>query len=277
MGYEANCNVSVSSDIVVGNSRAAMIMHEVMGADYEGVGAAGVLVRIKDNSTSPEVMIDSIDLSLTEDVEGKYGVWLNVPPTDGLVTVTVTAREGAEEVEFRLVGSPLVFDADNYNTRQVVSVTAIGDKQYSIVPRQAMLDHRVEARFGSNYYLAEAASVQVTVENNSTNEPKPNRILLSTNIVGPVDEGTGGLAGGINLVMTATFPDGISLDQDTMVTFGFLQDDTDAEGIGALGVLNPDGLRAATSPGDFVLPEDTGSSLRLFRQVICPYGERKYS
>ena len=111
-----------------------------------------------------------------------------------------------------------------------------------------MLDHAVEARFGSNYSDVLADSVDVTVDNNDALEPKPETIVLSLDLT-EILEGTTGT----DLMVTARWDGRIALDEDTEVDLEILDasdiEDSDPR---LAGVINREDLPLATS-NDFRL------------------------
>ncbi len=103
-----------------GNNDTVTVTHTATGAEYEAVTGT-VVVTIVDNDV-PGVFISPTALAVPEGGENTYTVRLDTQPT-GTVAVTVGGLSG----EVGVIGSPLTFTMDTWNTAQTVTVTAAQD------------------------------------------------------------------------------------------------------------------------------------------------------
>jgi len=151
------------------NSEAdtATVSHEVAGADYGEVEAAGVEVAVRDDE-SAGVDIEPLALTIEEGAgTGTYTVRLDSEPAGG--DVTVTPGIGGDGVA--TVSGALTFNAGNWSTHQTVTLTGVEDDNTE--DDTATVSHEVT---GADYGEVTTAVVAVTVTDNDT---------LSAPVTGP--------------------------------------------------------------------------------------------
>ena len=160
----------------------ATITHTVAGADYGSVPAADVTVTVTDDDR-PGVTISETNVGITEGASGFYTVALATVPSVGEVTVT----PGSADAGAVSVTAALVFDADNWNRLQTVTVGGVMDDD--TVNESVVIANLVTVSdSSSDYDTVTAAGVTVTVTDNDTPAPAPttpataedavNRIIL---------------------------------------------------------------------------------------------------
>ena len=157
----------------------ASITHSVVGAEYDGVLAAGVRVTVRDD-TMPGVVISSATLQIAETESGEYGVTLTAPPSPDL-TVTPMSSDSTTAA----VSAALTFTSGNWNTEQRVTVTAIDDAD-AVADDEVTITHAV-AGGGAPYADITAADVRVTVTDDETAEV---RLSVSALSIGEGEDGT---------------------------------------------------------------------------------------
>ena len=135
------------------------IMHTASGGDYEGVTAADVEVAITEDDT-PGATVSETALTITEGGSQSYTVVLDTEPAAD-VTVVVTVPKDAEVA---VDETTLTFTADNWNTPQTVTVTAMQDDD-AITDEPVTLTHTVT---GGDYEGVTAAGVVVTITEDDT-------------------------------------------------------------------------------------------------------------
>ena len=108
------------------------LTHAATGADYGGVTAADVTVRVLDDD-SPSFTTSTTMLEVTEGTSSSYTVQLVTAPVGGDVTITITAPSNSSEIRLAdAVGDPvaelqLTFTSGNFNQAQTVTVLAEAD------------------------------------------------------------------------------------------------------------------------------------------------------
>ena len=126
--------------------------------DYNGVGVAGVALRVVDDDEGQVfVRIDPNRLTIEEGESGSYTVVLGTQPT-AEVTIGVEVPRGS-----RLRAEPflLTFTTENWNTPQTVTVTALEDPDQEDPPPHIM-SHRSLSR-DREYSSAPTEWSQITV------------------------------------------------------------------------------------------------------------------
>ena len=153
-------------DNAIANS--TRITHAVSGADYAGVtaGADDVAVTVNDNDSVGVTVTATDPIVVNEDAFGSYTVVLTSAPSVGEVTVTPSSGDdGAVSVT-----GALVFDANNWNMPQPVSVGGVADDD--AVDETVVVSHAVTVSDGSSDYMdatvTPAGDVTVTVTDNDT-------------------------------------------------------------------------------------------------------------
>ena len=143
-----------------GSDDTATISHAVSGADYAGIDADSVTVRVTDDDPRG-VMISTATVGMTEGESAFYGVVLLAAPSGGDVTVTPVS----DVIATATVSGALVFTGGNWNRAQTVTVTGVEDANG--VTDTANITHTVAgADYGSNGI--NAATVAATVNDNDT-------------------------------------------------------------------------------------------------------------
>ena len=161
-----------------GNDDTATISHAVSGADYAGINADSVTVRVTDDDPRG-VMISTATVGMTEGESAFYGVVLIAAPSGGDVTVTPVSDVTATAT----VSGALVFTGGNWNRAQTVTVTGVEDANG--VTDTANITHTVAgADYGSNGI--NAATVAATVNDNDT----PG-VMISTDSLTVAEGGNG--------------------------------------------------------------------------------------
>ena len=191
--------VSARQDTDAAND-AAVIIHRVSGADYNGVSEALMNVTVDDDDTRA-VTLSETALNLVEGGSRTYTVVLDTEPA-GTVTVT-PVRSGDADVT---VSAPLSFIVHNWNTPQRVTVMAGEDADAA--DDAAVISHTVSGA-DVDYNGVSAPSVDVTVDDN---EMASTGVTLS---VSPDEVGEG--AGATTVTVTARLNGG-TRGSDTAVT-----------------------------------------------------------
>ena len=109
----------------------------ITGGDYEGVAAADGEVTVTEDDT-PGVTISVTALELAEGDAQNYTVVLDTEPAAG-VTVAIQVPNNAD---IALQQTALTFTADNWNTPQTVTVTALHDDD-AVDDEPVVLTHTV--------------------------------------------------------------------------------------------------------------------------------------
>ena len=119
--------VQLVSVMAVGDDDAAddevTLVHEAAGGEYEGASES-LVVTVTDDESAAVVLSRSVLTVGEGDTGGEsYGVSLShVPSVE--VTVSISGHAGSD---VRLSSSSLTFTADDWDTVQLVSVSAVGD------------------------------------------------------------------------------------------------------------------------------------------------------
>ena len=178
--------VTALDNDVVGDG-AVTISHTVSGGDYDSVTAGDVAVTVSDDD-SAGVTIPAT-LTVTENETETYEVVLTSEPTG---PVTVTPESGDSDVA--TVSGALTFTADNWDTAQEVTVTALDN---DVVGDGAVtISHTVS---GGDYDSVTAGDVAVTVSDDDSagvtipatltvteNETETYEVVLTSEPTGPV-------------------------------------------------------------------------------------------
>ena len=141
------------------------ITHTVTGADYADVTVTAdpVTVTVTDDDTRG-VTFTPDELPVGEGTTGAYTVELDTPPS-GTVRVTPSVNGGDHGVSIPTPSGALVFDSNNWNTAQTVSVFAAEDDA-DFANETATISHTVIGYTG----VTSADDVVVTVTDNDTDE-----------------------------------------------------------------------------------------------------------
>ena len=135
------------------------LIHAVSGGDYEDAAVADVVVTIADDDTAG-VSISITELEVQEGDDGSYTVVLDTEPTAD-VTVTIQVPDNADiEVD----PLALIFTAEDWNTPQTVTVTAMQDDD-AVDDEPVILTHTVT---GGDYEDTIVAEVEVTITEDDT-------------------------------------------------------------------------------------------------------------
>ena len=137
----------------------AVLEHTIRGGDYEGVTAAEVEVTITEDDTAG-VTLSTDALELPEGDSQSYTVVLDTEPAAD-VTVAIQVSDNAD---IAVDQTALTFTADNWNTPQMVSVTAAHDDD-AVADEPVLLTHAVS---GGDYESLTAASVEVAIIEDDT-------------------------------------------------------------------------------------------------------------
>ena len=100
----------------------AVLRHNALGAGYDGVRSADVMIRISDDDTAG-VVVSRTSLEIAEGEKGAYTVVLTSEPAD---TVTVTVG-GTANTDLTLSTPSLTFTASDWDVKQTVTVSASQD------------------------------------------------------------------------------------------------------------------------------------------------------
>ena len=111
---------------------------------------------------TPGVTLSTDALELPEGDSQSYTVVLDTEPTAD-VTVVVAVPENAEVA---VDETTLTFTADNWNTPQIIEVTAAHDDD-AVADEPAVLEHTIR---GGDYEDVTAAEVEVTITEDDTAE-----------------------------------------------------------------------------------------------------------
>ena len=135
------------------------LTHAVSGGDYEDVTAADVEVTIiEDDTTGVTISITALEIS--EGDTGRYTLVLDTEPTAD-VTVEIQVPE---DTDIAVDKTALTFTADNWNTPQTITVTAVQDDD-AVTDDPVTLTHIVS---GGDYEDVAAAGVEVTITEDDT-------------------------------------------------------------------------------------------------------------
>ena len=140
------------------------ITHTAGGADYDAAVAAGVTVTISDNDRVG-VTVSRTALTVREGEFGGYIVALTSAPSVGEVTVTPSSGDGDVVT---VTTAALVFDTNNWNMPQTVSVQGVADDD-AVADSPVVITNAVTVSdASSDYNGATAAGVTVTVNETGT-------------------------------------------------------------------------------------------------------------
>ena len=173
------------------------------GGEYQDV-IASVQVNVDDDETAA-LTVSVSSLSLVEGgATGEFTVALTSPPTS-----TVSVRVESSDTEAVTVSpSPLTFTADDWNTAQTVTVTAVHD------PDAVDESVTVGLRAGSGEYEGITGSVAVSVDDDDTTG-----LELSTTTVSVTEGGaTGSFTVALSTQPTAEVTVSLRSDDTTSVT-----------------------------------------------------------
>ena len=123
-------------------------------------GVTGATVTITDDDTAG-VSIEPTELTVTEGGSDAYTVVLDTQPT-GEVTVTISGHDGTD---VSVAPATLTFTADNWETPQTVTVSAVLDDD-AVVDDAVTLRHAVSG--AEEYQTVTADSVVVTITEDDT-------------------------------------------------------------------------------------------------------------
>ena len=167
---EQPVTVTVAADDDAVTDAAVTLTHTVSGADYQGVTAAAVTVRIRETGTA-SVTVSESTLTIQEGSSDDYTVVLTSQPT---ATVTVTVEGASGDV--RVNGSSrasLAFTTKNWNTEQMVTVSVLHDDDAQDDVTQddpVILKHRVRGGDYSGLYPSDSTVLDVTVTTTDDDE-----------------------------------------------------------------------------------------------------------
>ena len=237
-----------------------------------GVAApADVTLTVRDDDvravrvSKSTVTVREADDAVTADVaehEATYTVVLDSEPTGG--TVTVNVASGAAGTATVLPAS-LEFDATDWSTAQVMTVTGVDDDVDNAGDRRAAtITHTVSAG-GTDYATETASPVSVTV---TDDDGPPTGITLSVD----VDSVAEGATSAATVTVTATVAGGSAFDAARTVTVSVGQSaDTATEGtdyaqVADFDITIPKGAKSATgsfdlTPADDDVDEGTGETV----------------
>jgi len=187
------------------------VSHMVSGANYGTVTAASVTVTVTDNDI-PSVIVSAMTLTVNEGAERTYTVQLGTEPSGEVVI-----RPGSGDNDVATVSAALTFNAGNWSTAQMVTVT--GAQDADAVDDTVTVSHEVS---GAAEYAAlsgtDTADVTVTVTDDESAVVTIEPLALTVD----EDDGTGVYtvvltsepADGDDVVVTPTSAD----DQVAMVS-----------------------------------------------------------
>ena len=156
-------NAAEDDDAVV--DATVTITHAVAGADYTGETAADVTVTITEND-SVGITVTETTLTVDEGEFGSYTVVLTAAPSAG--NVTVMPNSGDVSVVIVTTTAALVFDTNNWNMPQTVSVQGVADDD-AVADVAVTISNAVTVSDGSSDYNGENANdVTVTVNETGT-------------------------------------------------------------------------------------------------------------
>ena len=133
------------------------VSNAVSGGDYGSVTAGDITVNVTDNDT-PGVAVSPTSLTVAEGATDTYTVQLNSLPS-AQVTVVITTSN----TEVTASESTLTFTTSNWNTAQIVTVTAAQDADAA--NDTATLTHNPG---GGDYTSVDDATLTVTVTDDDT-------------------------------------------------------------------------------------------------------------
>ena len=154
---------AVEDDDAVADGEVTLT-HTASGGDYGSVAAKNITVTITENDTAG-LTVDSASLTVTEGGAKDYTVRLDSEPTaDVTVAITGHARTDLTLSGATLTNDVLTFTADNWNTAQTVTVTAVEDDD-AVADGEVTLTHTAS---GGGYGSVAAKTVTVTITENDT-------------------------------------------------------------------------------------------------------------
>ena len=237
-----------------------------------GVAApADVTLTVRDDDvravrvSKSTVTVREADDAVTADVaehEATYTVVLDSEPTGGTVTVNVASGAAGTAT---VSPASLEFDATDWSTAQVVTVTGVDDDVDNAGDRRAAtITHTVSAG-GTDYATETASPVSVTV---TDDDGPPTGITLSVD----VDSVAEGATSAATVTVTATVAGGSAFDAARTVTVSVGQSaDTATEGtdyaqVADFDITIPKGAKSATgsfdlTPADDDVDEGTGETV----------------
>ena len=120
--------VTAAADSDMVDEDPVTLTHSASGGDYASVTAPGLTVRVEDNDISgATVQPDRVTIDEGDTVEDSYSFVLTGEPT-GTVTVTVGGTVGTDVTADP---STLTFTTSNWNTAQMVTLTAANDSDHA--------------------------------------------------------------------------------------------------------------------------------------------------
>ncbi len=176
------------------DKRTTSITHTVSasGTDYEDETASSVSIEVTDDDTrsitvsAATLRMDEKDDANTQNAaenEATYTVVLTSEPTG---TVTVGVSSGATTVA-TVSPSSLVFDADDWDTKQTVTVTAVDDAiDNTMNKRTTSITHTVSAA-DTDYEDESASSVSIEVTDDDK-APTELNVVVDTQVDGLPDK-----------------------------------------------------------------------------------------
>ena len=157
--------VSARQDADAVDEEEVTITHTVTSADdsdYDGLAAGTVLVTVTDDDTVG-VTISETSLNIGEGDSDDYTVVLDTEPA-GNVTLTLGGVTGTD---LTLDKTTLTFTSSNWNTAQMVTVTA-GQDNDAVDEEEVNITHTVTSADDTDYNGLTVGSVAVTVTDNDT-------------------------------------------------------------------------------------------------------------
>ena len=151
--------VTVHHDDDAVDDEPVVLTHTVTGGDYENVAVADVEVTIiEDDTTGVSISVTALELA-----EGDAQSYTVVLDTEPAADVTV-ALQVPDNADVAVDDTALTFTADNWNTPQTVTVTALHDDDAGD-DEPVTITHTVT---GGDYENVAVADVEVTITEDDT-------------------------------------------------------------------------------------------------------------
>ena len=187
------------------------LTHRALGSGYDALKIESVVVTVKENDKGVNLSPPSLEVKEGEATGSTYTVWLNTRPSD-TVNVVITGHDGTD---LTLDETGLTFTRNNWDTPQLVTVTAAADDDF--LDDSATLTHRP---LGGDYQDLDASALPVTIKDDGGVIVKPTSLSV---VEGDTEGGSYAVAlkkqpsGNVSITITKTGSEEVGLDQDRLL------------------------------------------------------------